>query len=446
MKTIPRSLIVLSCLAAPAVMAAPTDSYLDTPAGTALIVNSLGDDTTPGDGLVTLREAIIAANSDGSTDLGQTGDGADLLDLSGLQGVIVLESPLPPITSDITIFGPGANPLHISGGSGSDRHRPFFIDGGDLQIVGVTVRDGRARGGNGGICQQRSGCGGGGAGLGGAIFLNSGSLRLLGVVVSDSEAEGGSGGSRILPAGDHGGGGGGGILLHGGDPAVPEGGAGADGAPLAGLGGSPGGGGGPGAAGGDGAGGGGGRSWDVADAPGGPGGFGGGGGGGGRALGTGGLTPEGGPGGFGGGGGGRGCRPLTGDGPGAPGGVFGGEGGPSSGEGNIAGGGGGGGGLGGAIFARSGSIDLQDVAFVENHALRGSPGTNSGNSGTAGMGKGGALFLMPAATAILSGVTFSDNTATDASGNGYEPGQASDTHDVYGLVADVDRLFAYGFE
>ena len=34
-----------------------------------LVVNSLGDDVTPGDGLVTLREAINVANYGGTTDL-----------------------------------------------------------------------------------------------------------------------------------------------------------------------------------------------------------------------------------------------------------------------------------------------------------------------------------------------------------------------------------------
>jgi hypothetical protein len=42
-----------------------------------LTVNSAADDTTSGNGLVTLREAVAAANADGSTDLGQTGSGAD---------------------------------------------------------------------------------------------------------------------------------------------------------------------------------------------------------------------------------------------------------------------------------------------------------------------------------------------------------------------------------
>ena len=42
-----------------------------------LTVNDPGDSGKNGDGLVTLREALIAANTDGTTDLGQTGSGVD---------------------------------------------------------------------------------------------------------------------------------------------------------------------------------------------------------------------------------------------------------------------------------------------------------------------------------------------------------------------------------
>src|SRR5688500_3999712 len=44
-----------------------------------LLVNSLFDDMTPGDSLVTLREAIFAANNSTTTDLGQTGTGVDTI-------------------------------------------------------------------------------------------------------------------------------------------------------------------------------------------------------------------------------------------------------------------------------------------------------------------------------------------------------------------------------
>ena len=45
----------------------------------ALTVNSASDVTLAGDGLVTLREAIVAANADTTTDLGHTGAGADTI-------------------------------------------------------------------------------------------------------------------------------------------------------------------------------------------------------------------------------------------------------------------------------------------------------------------------------------------------------------------------------
>ena len=44
-----------------------------------LTVNNPLDNNMPGDGLVTLREAIIAANANSTTDLGQTGSGADTI-------------------------------------------------------------------------------------------------------------------------------------------------------------------------------------------------------------------------------------------------------------------------------------------------------------------------------------------------------------------------------
>src|SRR4029078_11994836 len=56
-----------------------------------LTVNSLADNTTGGDGLVTLLEAIIASNTDTAPDLGQTGSDVDTIQFSpGLTGTITL--------------------------------------------------------------------------------------------------------------------------------------------------------------------------------------------------------------------------------------------------------------------------------------------------------------------------------------------------------------------
>src|SRR5689334_2286007 len=89
-----------------------------------LTVNSLADDTIAGNGLVTLREAVAAANSDGTTDLGQTGSGADIIvfqpslaggtiDLS-IAGNNTFGPTALAITSDITIDGAAAPMLTIS--------------------------------------------------------------------------------------------------------------------------------------------------------------------------------------------------------------------------------------------------------------------------------------------------------------------------------------------
>jgi len=408
-----------------------------------LTVNSITDNTVAMDGQVTLREAIIAANTDSMTDLGQSGLGADVIDVGLLSGTMALNAMLPPITTTIRIAGvPGA--LTISGSDGNVvRSRVLFIDGGDLALTGLRFADGAVRGGNGASSQQRTGGGGGAAGIGALIFLNAGSVAIERCELAASEARGGDGGSREFSAGDGGGGGGGGI---GGDgsprpPTTLLGGVGGPGTPLPGVGGA------MAMPGGEGAGGGGGRFTNAptAENPGGDGGVFGGGGGGGQKVDPGQLPPTGGAGGFGAGGGGRGGGDASGDGVGGAAGQFGGAGAASSSQGNIAGGGGGGAGLGGCIFARSGSLKLQSVLFTNCTAFRGLAGTNSQNLGGNGAGKGGAIFVGDAANAQAHALTFSLNDATDSVGSGYTPGQASDTDDVYGVIAEYPLLLD-GFE
>lgn len=223
-----------------------------------LTVNSLADGVLAGDGQDTLREAIFAANADTSTDLGQTGNGPDLIDLSSLDGTIQLQDILPTIGSTITLKGPGGHLLTISGYDGvSQSRRILVVDGGDFFAYDLDFSDGVASGGKGGTCAQRSGCGGGGAGLGGTLFLNAGTARLRNVAINQSAAFGGAGATREL-SGEEGAGGGGGILLSAAAPTVGFGSDGADGLPLAGPGGTAGNATDPATAGGDGAGGGGG--------------------------------------------------------------------------------------------------------------------------------------------------------------------------------------------
>src|ERR1019366_2607081 len=126
------------------------------------------------------------------------------------------------VERNLSIQGPGANLLTIDGGNAT---RIFFIADGTVRISGVTLTNGRAKGGDGGAAIGGAGGGGGAAGFGGAIFLNRGSLTLNGVVLSGNRSSGGNGGGGAGGGGDNlegsggeggwgGGGGGGGFFLH----------------------------------------------------------------------------------------------------------------------------------------------------------------------------------------------------------------------------------------
>lgn len=128
---------------------------------TTLTVTSLADNTTAGDGLVTLREAILASVNHAATDLGQTGTGNDTIDLTGVSGTIALNAVLPNIASQITITGPGAALLTIQGssGNGGGNDGIFFVS--DVLVMSkVTLAGGTSQGGAG-TTVQRDGAGGG---------------------------------------------------------------------------------------------------------------------------------------------------------------------------------------------------------------------------------------------------------------------------------------------
>jgi hypothetical protein len=315
--------------------------------------------------------------------------------LSGIVGIrfqlpteapwlITLASPLPPVTTSLSILGPAEKPLALSG---KVAHRPFFVDqGAALTLDNFTVQSCLAQGGN------APGGGGGAAGMGGAMFINNGDVTLRRMTFKSNQALGGA----SSPGSDGENGGGAGFSAD--SPAT--GGHGADGGLLGGTGGigyldgtaTTDLGGGP--ALGDGGGGGaarGGRlttpvaSWDD-NLPGGDATFGGGGGFSVGPQGGGGNCTD-----FGGGGGSSGGSAqglfLPGSAGGA-GGLFGGDGVP--GDGVTGGLGGGGGGLGGAIFFRAGALKLVACTFLNNSAQGG-----AGAKGQHGLGKGGAIFIYP---------------------------------------------------
>ncbi|MBN8712264.1 MAG: autotransporter-associated beta strand repeat-containing protein [Verrucomicrobia bacterium] len=321
--------------------------------------------------------------------------------------------------------------------------RAFFIAGGTVSISNLTIANGNATGGSGGLG------GGGGAGLGGAIFVGSGSyyggadstgpaslaaqgvsapnVTLSGVTFANNQAVGGSvgyiigdqflsggggmGGNASTGGGDGAGGGGGGFG-NGADGAGGTGNNGSAGAFVnvsavnstslsAGGGGSGGdGNGGDGGANGGGGGGGGSPSFTYPGT----------GGGGGVAGGYGHYANDnppnnGGNGGFGGGGGsGAGSYSNTGGNGG-----FGGGGGASS----QSGGNGGFGGGGGAYSTGSAGTGGFGAASA---TASGDTGNNS--SGGGGLGAGGAVFAMAGATVTVQDGGFSGNTVTGGISSG----------------------------
>ena len=115
-----------------------------------LTVNSLLDTTVAADGLVTLREAIVASNTDGATDLGDMGSGADTIQFAaGLTGTITLAGTEIQITDAVTINGPGSANLTVAAAPAS---RIFNVtnDVGDATFKGLTLTGGSVAAGFGG--------------------------------------------------------------------------------------------------------------------------------------------------------------------------------------------------------------------------------------------------------------------------------------------------------
>lgn len=243
---------------------------------------------------------------------------------------------------------------------------------GSLRVTNCLFTGNTVRGGRGVNSPGYGGGGGGGAGLGGAVYTEGAALVLSGCTFMGNGASGGNGGNGSSATSSVDGGGGG----------FPN----------------------PGAAGG---------SLENGS----PGGFGGGGGGGG-------LIGYGGTGGFGGGGGGEPFGNSSGPGNG---GSYGGRGGGND-IFTTTGGGGGGAGLGGALFARSGTVAVVASAFTSNVATNGVGGSSGGSPAVNGQGVGGAVFVLDAALS-QSGNAFTGNTASTAQPNLGGPTTVTVTND-----------------
>ena len=146
----------------------------------AYVVDTLGDTTAAADNVLTLREAITQANG---------AAGPDAITFApGLSGSIKLgEGPLA-ITDGLTITGPGAPVLSVSGNGAS---RVLSVGPNvTASIAGITITGGR-----GGVQQDGGG------------ISNQGTLTLSSVVVSANVAgDGGIAASTVGPSGGNGGG------------------------------------------------------------------------------------------------------------------------------------------------------------------------------------------------------------------------------------------------
>ncbi len=443
-----------------------------------------------------LGDAIVAANTDAVVGGCASGSGADTLLIVASQ---TLAAELPAVTSDIAFVGLPSPTIAITG---DGAHRLFMIGNANsapvVSFSQLELNGGVAHGGT------SSGGAGAGGGLGGALFVYDGVVSTNGVSFNSNSA---AGGPATGYAAQHvGGGGGGGLFGSGGaggnsntGPAFgAPGGSGGFGGGGGGGGdtytlesGGAGGGSGGGSLGGSGgfgvtlptaggfaggAGGGGANGTDPSQS-GAAGGFGGGGGGGGGAGGGAGnseVAGAAGNGGFGGGGGaGGGATAMPGGaggmggfGSGGGSGGFGvaygpsGMGGFGGGSGGAEGGGGGGAGFGGAIFIRSGQLDLQQTNFTGNAAA-------GGLGSDYGIGKGGAVSAlpilssangndqgMPTALPVVTGCanTFSGNTANAPFGGSDAGSTDGDNPDTFGTgrlgltLACNDRIFADSFD
>jgi hypothetical protein len=116
-------------------------------------VTSLADS-----GIGSLRAAVLAANLNPGHD--------DIYFAKGLVGTIVLTTGQLNITDGVTIHGPGASKITVSGNGAS---RVFAIDAGvTVQIEGLTIADGRADEGGG--------------------VLNAGRLTVMDCIFADNKA------------------------------------------------------------------------------------------------------------------------------------------------------------------------------------------------------------------------------------------------------------------
>ncbi|MGE3886220.1 MAG: choice-of-anchor Q domain-containing protein [Vicinamibacterales bacterium] len=153
------SICLRALLGLPLVLLLQTAVLSPAFAGATINVTTTADGVE-GNGNCTLREAIIAANTDSAVDTCPAGSGADTIALP--PGTYVLSRAGPredaaatgdlDITSELTIAGPGRVVTTLDGGSRREALGDrvlHVLPGGHLAISGVTVRGGYCASGGG---------------------------------------------------------------------------------------------------------------------------------------------------------------------------------------------------------------------------------------------------------------------------------------------------------
>jgi CSLREA domain-containing protein/uncharacterized repeat protein (TIGR02543 family) len=158
-------------------------------------VTTLNDDatgnaancTTPSSSC-TLRDAITAAEAN-------NGGVGNITFASGLTGTITLTSALPALSGQITIAGPGASSLTISGGNSQTVGSVFTVNSGaTVAFSSITITGGNSDNGggitnNGTTTITNSTISGNTGGCGGAICTLVGTLTLSGSTISGNNAQ-----------------------------------------------------------------------------------------------------------------------------------------------------------------------------------------------------------------------------------------------------------------
>ncbi len=163
-----------------------------------IIFVSSTDNTVTVDGNCTLREAILAANTDTTVDACKAGSGWDLIYLNA--GTYTLAPTFEPdLDSDLDI----ASPIIIQGAdtattiiNGNQAGRVFDVNGAALRLQNLTITNGQTSA-NGGCVYNNDGflaiensvvtsCATQGSGDGGAVHSNEGIFYLLNATVSQN--------------------------------------------------------------------------------------------------------------------------------------------------------------------------------------------------------------------------------------------------------------------